>query len=56
MNQEHPEEENIHSTIIYYGNSSNPIKGVVEEEVVPELPEELEADPDGQVHKLPGMP
>jgi hypothetical protein len=56
MNPENPEEENIHSTIIQYGNSSNPIKHVVDEEVVPELLEELEADPDGQVHKLPEKP
>jgi hypothetical protein len=42
MIPEHPEEENIHSTIIYYcyGNPSNPIKDVVEEADVPELPEE----------------
>jgi hypothetical protein len=29
---------------------------VVEEEVVPEHPEELEADPDGQVHMQPEKP
>jgi hypothetical protein len=56
MNPEHTEEENFHSTIIYHGNQSYPIKDVVAEEVVPEPPEEKEADPDGQVHKLPEKP
>lgn len=56
MNREHPENENIQSTIIQYWRPSKPIMGAVEEEVVPELPEAQEADPDGQAHKLPGKP